>query len=348
MKNLKAAAGENIDNAADSNQEKKGDKLYPSDLFQKYKGKMRENFDSIAQSGSINRNKHLKVINHGIIEKIQEEYSKTLFQWTNENCNSKNSLSHEVSFEAKENSNNFENYKYYYTPNDLIESHLIPPSLDSSFLGGDKVGEHKSSITSDSPSGNSGPESSCTSPSFDPSQISSPSSNSLQQADSIQSLTVQQPPKTTQIPSKFHGEGSECNSKNSVHSRVINNENNVKCVFTYEDKYNFRRIVASDTLIFNSHFESGNLNKAYRIYTDIENHSRGKRLSFRNRLSSSSLSYIDNYNIKASTILLMTSSMGLGNITPCSFSISAAKTGFQLIFPLVFITIILKKLFKSA
>ena len=37
-----------------------------------------------------------------------------------------------------------------------------------------------------------------------------------------------------------------------------------KCVYTYEDKYSFARILVNDSLIFDSHFESGNLHSAFR------------------------------------------------------------------------------------
>lgn len=40
---------------------------------------------------------------------------------------------------------------------------------------------------------------------------------------------------------------------------------NRKCVYTYEDKYSFSRILTSDTLVFDSHFESGNLHSAFRV-----------------------------------------------------------------------------------
>ena len=39
-----------------------------------------------------------------------------------------------------------------------------------------------------------------------------------------------------------------------------------KCVYTYEDKYSFARILVNDSLIFDSHFESGNLHSAFRYY----------------------------------------------------------------------------------
>ena len=39
----------------------------------------------------------------------------------------------------------------------------------------------------------------------------------------------------------------------------------VKCVYNYEDRYRFSRILSSDTLVFDSHFESGNLALANRI-----------------------------------------------------------------------------------
>ena len=38
-----------------------------------------------------------------------------------------------------------------------------------------------------------------------------------------------------------------------------------QCVYSYEDKYAFARILKSDSLIFDSHFESGNLHSAYRV-----------------------------------------------------------------------------------
>ena len=38
-----------------------------------------------------------------------------------------------------------------------------------------------------------------------------------------------------------------------------------KCVYMYEDKYTFSRILQPGTLIFNSHFECGNLHSAHKI-----------------------------------------------------------------------------------
>jgi len=48
---------------------------------------------------------------------------------------------------------------------------------------------------------------------------------------------------------------------------VINRDKSTsrKCVYTYEDKYTFARILVADSLIFDSHFESGNLHSAFRI-----------------------------------------------------------------------------------
>ncbi len=40
----------------------------------------------------------------------------------------------------------------------------------------------------------------------------------------------------------------------------------VKCVYKYEDKYSFARILPPDSLVFDSHFESGNLSSAFRKY----------------------------------------------------------------------------------
>jgi len=41
-----------------------------------------------------------------------------------------------------------------------------------------------------------------------------------------------------------------------------------KCVFTYEDKYTFARILVADSLVFDSHFESGNLHSSFRVYPE--------------------------------------------------------------------------------
>lgn len=43
-----------------------------------------------------------------------------------------------------------------------------------------------------------------------------------------------------------------------------------KCVYTYEDKYAFARIISGDSLIFDSHFESGNLHSAFRVFSQTE------------------------------------------------------------------------------
>lgn len=43
-----------------------------------------------------------------------------------------------------------------------------------------------------------------------------------------------------------------------------------KCVYTYEDKYAFARIIFSDSYIFDSHFESGNLHSAFRVMSSQE------------------------------------------------------------------------------
>lgn len=48
-----------------------------------------------------------------------------------------------------------------------------------------------------------------------------------------------------------------------------------KCVYSYEDKYNFSRILPSDSLVFDSHFESGNLNSAYRVIGEDTQKFRG-------------------------------------------------------------------------
>ncbi len=39
-----------------------------------------------------------------------------------------------------------------------------------------------------------------------------------------------------------------------------------KCVYNYDDKYNFARIIPPDSLVFDSHFESANLYSAFRVY----------------------------------------------------------------------------------
>ena len=39
-----------------------------------------------------------------------------------------------------------------------------------------------------------------------------------------------------------------------------------KCVYNYEDKYSFERILQPESLVFDSHFESGNLYSAFRVW----------------------------------------------------------------------------------
>ena len=51
---------------------------------------------------------------------------------------------------------------------------------------------------------------------------------------------------------------------------VDNSLQNRKCVYHYEDKYTFARILHSDCLVFDSHFESGNLLSAYRVTNPSE------------------------------------------------------------------------------
>jgi hypothetical protein len=48
-----------------------------------------------------------------------------------------------------------------------------------------------------------------------------------------------------------------------------------KCVYNYEDKYTFARILVSDSLIFDSHFESGNLHSAFRVIPSSSAHGSG-------------------------------------------------------------------------
>lgn len=45
---------------------------------------------------------------------------------------------------------------------------------------------------------------------------------------------------------------------------------NRKCVYSYEDRYTFARILSSDSLVFDSHFESGNLQSAFRVVPDAD------------------------------------------------------------------------------
>ena len=62
---------------------------------------------------------------------------------------------------------------------------------------------------------------------------------------------------------------------NSFHMReteeTVTSSSNRKCVYTYEDKYTFARILVSDSLIFDSHFESGNLHSAFRVFSPLDN-----------------------------------------------------------------------------
>lgn len=66
----------------------------------------------------------------------------------------------------------------------------------------------------------------------------------------------------------FHNQNSE--TKYYSHNPAIPaidqiSTTNKACVYMYEDKYSFKRILPSDSLIFDSHFESGNLYSAFRF-----------------------------------------------------------------------------------
>lgn len=59
------------------------------------------------------------------------------------------------------------------------------------------------------------------------------------------------------------------NDKPSIDEMYGNNGDSEiyrKCVYTYEDKYTFARILVNDSLVFDSHFESGNLHSAFRVF----------------------------------------------------------------------------------
>lgn len=51
--------------------------------------------------------------------------------------------------------------------------------------------------------------------------------------------------------------------QNDMHSEA---QAERKCVYKYDDIYKFRRILQADALVFDSHFESGNLNSASRVF----------------------------------------------------------------------------------
>eukprot|EP00605_Chrysophyceae_sp_TOSAG23-4_P002552 GSChrysophyteH1.ASY1.ANO1.2817.1 assembled CDS len=64
---------------------------------------------------------------------------------------------------------------------------------------------------------------------------------------------------------------NECLPGGSIHVRmeeICKGNGSRKCVYSYEDKYTFARIVGADSLIFDSHFESANLYSAFRLYPD--------------------------------------------------------------------------------
>ena len=51
-----------------------------------------------------------------------------------------------------------------------------------------------------------------------------------------------------------------------------------KCVYAYEDKYTFARILVSDSLVFDSHFESGNLHSAFRVFPEDVKMARNRQI----------------------------------------------------------------------
>ena len=64
---------------------------------------------------------------------------------------------------------------------------------------------------------------------------------------------------------------AECNSGGRVlqtMEEIARGGANRKCVYNYEDKYSFARILVPESLVFDSHFESGNLFSAFRIWPE--------------------------------------------------------------------------------
>ena len=65
----------------------------------------------------------------------------------------------------------------------------------------------------------------------------------------------------------------EKHDNQNAHSQVIFPSNEYcptsKCVYTYEDRYMFSRIISGTDLLFDSHFESGNLCQAFRRETHL-------------------------------------------------------------------------------
>ena len=61
----------------------------------------------------------------------------------------------------------------------------------------------------------------------------------------------------------------ECNIGGRVletAQEIAGGEGTRKCVYNYEDKYSFERILVPESLVFDSHFESGNLYSAFRVW----------------------------------------------------------------------------------
>lgn len=54
-------------------------------------------------------------------------------------------------------------------------------------------------------------------------------------------------------------------SDNNLKSIIPRPPGILKCIYQYEDRYTFTRILQPDTLVFTSHFESGNLHSAHRL-----------------------------------------------------------------------------------
>ena len=53
-----------------------------------------------------------------------------------------------------------------------------------------------------------------------------------------------------------------------VREEIAKGNGSRKCTYNYEDKYNFSRIILPDSLVFDSHFESGNLYSSFRVFPE--------------------------------------------------------------------------------
>ena len=97
--------------------------------------------------------------------------------------------------------------------------------------------------------------------------VASPTSEHLiSGAAKVDRIMPMLPPPSPMGPVPYTGTNAK--AMNVVHNeetQLRGDNATLKCVYNYEDRFRFSRILSHDSIIFDSHFECGNLSMATRV-----------------------------------------------------------------------------------